>query len=348
MHNITGKNITDSFYQALEYINANGQVFDTWKGKVLEIGPIILEIENPKERCLVIPHRYSNIIGTIAETLWVLGGRNDVKYLAQYLPRASDFSDDGATWRGAYGTRLKNWYGINQIDEVVKLLKKIPYTGRAVMSLFDPRIDYDTQSKDIPCNNWIQFLMRDGKLNMLVSVRANDLIWGFSGINMFEWTVLQELIAGWLGVEVGRYYHFVGSLNIFERHFERMDKMLNNRIEADIYDENDVSHTPVDISEASFEVLLQRFFALEEQFSCADDDGVNSLLKLISDLESRFLQQCAKLMFSYILFQREEYLLFMRVFITASKDDYRAAAFDFFNRKLSDDSKELLNWNKDV
>jgi len=44
-------------------------------------------------------------------------------------------------------------------------------------------------------------MIRDGKLHMNVIVRDNDAVWGFSEINSFEWSVLQEMMAYWTGLK---------------------------------------------------------------------------------------------------------------------------------------------------
>ena len=77
------------------------------------------------------------------------------------------------------------------------------------------------------CNDLIQFLVRDNKLHMHVYVRSNDLIWGLTGINYFEFSVLQELVASWIGVEVGNYIHSAMSLHMYSRHYEAASKMLS-------------------------------------------------------------------------------------------------------------------------
>src|SRR6185437_6210665 len=64
-------------------------------------------IERPLERYLFLPKRHNDVFAQFAETMWVLAGRDDVAWLARYLPRASDYSDDGYTWHGAYGPRLR-------------------------------------------------------------------------------------------------------------------------------------------------------------------------------------------------------------------------------------------------
>lgn len=64
-------------------------------------------LERPLERYLSVPNRQNDIVAQFAESMWVLSGRDDVKWLAKYLPRAPLFSDDGMTWRGAYRSSVE-------------------------------------------------------------------------------------------------------------------------------------------------------------------------------------------------------------------------------------------------
>ncbi len=106
---------------------------------------------------------------------------------------------------GEQGTvpRLRNWKGgVDQVAQVRELLAASPDSRRAVISLFDPEIDFQ-DSKDIPCNNWLHFLVRDGRLHLNVAARSTDIWFGFSAINGFEWSVLLEMMARWLKLDVG-------------------------------------------------------------------------------------------------------------------------------------------------
>src|SRR5690606_36637114 len=103
-------------------------------------------LDRPLERYLFVPGRNNDVFAQVAETMWVLAGRDDIAWLERYLPRAPQFSDDGATWRAAYGPRLRNWNGRDQIDEVRRLLSEDRSSRRAVTSLFDPARDF-IQSK---------------------------------------------------------------------------------------------------------------------------------------------------------------------------------------------------------
>lgn len=236
-------NPTSAFINVLGKLMNYGRVQEVRGSKTLEITSKTVKILNPEQRCIIIPGRNDNIFAKVAETLWMLAGRNDIDWLSYYLPRAKDFSDDGKTWRGAYGPRLRNWNGANykadQLANVIQLLNRDPQTRQAVISIWDPSEDL-LPTKDVPCNNWIQFMIRtepglasDGyssrrMLHMNVVQRSSDWMWGFSGIDLFAWSVLHQMMAYWTDTFVGNLTWFIGSLHIYERHWDRAKTLLQN------------------------------------------------------------------------------------------------------------------------
>jgi thymidylate synthase len=216
------ENFTDAFLNDIYSIIHYGNDVEVRGNKTRELTARLIKIENPRERVICVPVRNNNIFATIAETLWILAGRNDIEFLSKYLPRAKDFSDDGLVWRAGYGKRIRNYHGIDQLKNVIELLRSDPSSRQAVISIFDPTEDFQ-KSKDIPCTNWLHFMIRDGKLNMTVVVRSNDIMWGASGINWFEWSVLQELVAFNTNTQVGEMNYFADSFHLYERHFKRAE-----------------------------------------------------------------------------------------------------------------------------
>jgi len=219
------RNAADAFCGQLSRIMHRGSLVDPRRKVTRELVGESFTIYAPLERFIIVPHRENNPFATVAESIWVLSGRNDIGFLLPYLHRAAEFSDDGTTWRAAYGPRLRDWNGVDQRKAVVDLLAEDPSSRRGVMAIFDPDQDF-VESKDIPCNNWLHWMVRDGSLDLSVAVRSNDIVWGFSGINTFEWSMLQECMAHWLGVAVGRQHWLVSSMHIYEHHWEKAEKIL--------------------------------------------------------------------------------------------------------------------------
>lgn len=232
------RNSTDAFLTALALVKDHGDIVSPRGMETKELLSQKITIIKPWERCIVLPERNDDIVAKVAETLWMLAGRDDIEWLSWYLPRAPKWSDDGQTWRGAYGPRLRKWYSdafTDQIDAVARKLIDDPCTRQAVISIWEPGIDL-LPGKDIPCNNWLHFFIRNERLYMNVAQRSSDVVWGFSGIDAFSWSILHEMMAHWVDAEMGDFTYFISSLHVYEKHYKRLDKILDAYADRTIYD----------------------------------------------------------------------------------------------------------------
>lgn len=234
--------------------------------------PFLFKITEPTAREVTIPERKWLKALPYAESLWIASGRNDLGYITHYLTRMADFSDDGVYMRGGYGPRYRDYDGssqdyhietinvrqkgaVDQLRYVIECFKKDIETRRAVISFGDPmKDDFDEngnlkESRDIPCTRELHFIKQPGtnKLNLIVKMRSNDLIWGASAVNIFNYTFMQEYVSAILGLEIGNYYHLADNLHYYERH----DKMVHQLAEI-----HDVEDKPL--------VLKKTFGSLEE------------------------------------------------------------------------------------
>lgn len=235
-HNIIASDSTEALPKMLALLD-RGKEVGSRNGKVVEQMHVGVTLTNPTPtKELRVPGRKPNLAAQIAETMWVLAGRNDIEFLSHYLPRAADFSDDGVTWRGGYGPRIRNWRGysgnndvspgVDQWKYVIDTLQADPTSRRAIINLWDPAID-TTPGKDLPCNDWLSFSIRGNSLDLHVAVRSNDVMWGWSGINHFEWATLLEITAGLLGVDPGALHFSITSLHMYEPHFLKASAIMN-------------------------------------------------------------------------------------------------------------------------
>ena len=127
----------------------------------------------------------------------------------RYNEQLALYADHGRLM-GAYGPRLRRWHGMtDQLGQVRALLAEDPDTRRAVVQLFDPGADFRGY-KDVPCTLGYRFFLRDGLLHMHTTMRSQDLWLGFC-YDIFTATVIQELLAGWLGAGLGPHHHHVDS-----------------------------------------------------------------------------------------------------------------------------------------
>ncbi|TCL03127.1 thymidylate synthase [Sodalis ligni] len=327
------RNITSALLTILNKILKDGSSVGSRDQEQTEVLSTLTKINNPYERFLVIPGRNNNVFAQIAETMWVLAGRNDLGFLENYLPRAVDFSDDGKTWRAAYGPRLRNWNGeIDQITSVIKRFKEDPLTKRAVISIFDPGSDYQ-DTKDVPCNNWIHFIQRNSTLDVHVTIRANDAIWGFSGINFFEWSVLHEIIAKSLGWRVGTMSWYVGTFHIYNRHYKTAERLIQIKNPISIY-ECGISHTPIETTINELDKTLELVFEAE---SYSRKGFFNKTKEVELKINDPFFKKSSIMLKIYNAIQLgiEREIIFGYL-TELGYTDFRISALEYLSRKWKD------------
>ena len=88
----TYRNVSVATFAGLEKLFSKGKVLDVRGHEIREIRNNVLVLSRPLERCLFVPNRRNNVFISIAETMWVLAGRNDIGWLKAYLPSAGDYS----------------------------------------------------------------------------------------------------------------------------------------------------------------------------------------------------------------------------------------------------------------
>jgi thymidylate synthase len=209
-------------------------------GDVLVIDePVTITYERPRERVLFNAARDANPMFHLFEALWMLAGRNDLASVGYYCSRMKDYSDDGRTLNGAYGYRWRKGEGMrddpdprtneytDQLDVIVNHLRADPASRRAVLAMWNVEDDLLKvgQSKDVCCNLNAMFSLRevahpdlgpvDHVLDMTVTNRSNDLVWGLLGANYVHFSILQEYLAARLGASVGKYHHFTNNMHAY-------------------------------------------------------------------------------------------------------------------------------------
>lgn len=185
------------------------------RGETTELTGVLLKIRNPRAR-LSRTEMKGKLFSCLGELLWYLAKTDDLRFITYYLPRYDEESEDGQTVYGAYGPRLFDMqHRHDQVANVVSLLRKNQNSRRAVIQLF-AAADIARTRKHAPCTCTLQFMIRHRRLHMFTNMRSNDAYWGLPH-DVFTFTMLQEIIARTLGVELGTYKHAVGSLHLYDK-----------------------------------------------------------------------------------------------------------------------------------
>ena len=222
--------LDDLMRASIQAIIKDGEpVRESSRGSNRELRGVLLRLTNPRAR-LSHTETKGKVFSPIGELAWYLAGSNDAGFIIYYISKYKNESEADGTIHGAYGPRLfsKDWG--DQFRNVVNLLREKPSTKKAVIQLFDSD-DLCGTYKDVPCTCTLQFLIRSGRLYLITSMRSNDAYLGLPH-DVFSFTIMQEIVARLLGVEMGDYTHFAGSLHLYDEYADNAACLLNEGWQA--------------------------------------------------------------------------------------------------------------------
>ena len=207
MKTVHARNVNEAYAIGMNMLSSSGIREETRYGGALVMSdPVTTTYVKPNERVLFNSKRDCNPFFHLMEALWMMQGRNDVAWIEEFSSTIGQFSDNGINFNAAYGHRWRQHFDLDQIPLIIKELTDNPNSRRAVMGMWDPRVDLNEEGKDFPCNLAISFRVQKGNLDMTVFNRSNDIIWGAYGANAVHMSVLQEYIATCMGLGVGKYH----------------------------------------------------------------------------------------------------------------------------------------------
>lgn len=215
MIHISCNSVEEGYYHTLQFLDSHGSIESSRNGPVISCQcPATITFYSPRNRVMLDVQRDANPFFHVMESIWMLAGRRDARYVSKFVKRMESFSDDGVNLHGAYGYRWRHHFQVDQIRAVCDILEKDPTSRRAVIAMWDPFTDLE-QSKDLPCNTHIYFRVYANRLNMTVCNRSNDAYWGLFGANAVHLSILQEVVASALNLNVGTWTHMSNNLHVY-------------------------------------------------------------------------------------------------------------------------------------
>ena len=178
-------------------------------------------LENPMDNLIEDQDRDWKWNYAEAEWQWYLSGDRNIKKLGELYGKVPEIwkrmADVNGNVNSNYGWQ---WQRNKQLNEAIYLLKRNPRTRQACISIFDGK-EYDKYTHDTPCTYAVQFTIIGQKLNMCVTMRSNDLWYGFCN-DQYCVSKLQELVAIETGLLIGNYYHFAHNLHLYDNIIEKL------------------------------------------------------------------------------------------------------------------------------
>lgn len=209
----------NGYVDLVKHVLENGKEVAPRGMKTREIEDAVIRIDNVFNTLpLEVGRGTVPGIGAV-EACQLLAGVTVPDLVISVGPQFANYAEDNGLFHGAYGPRTAGQY-----DILIERLQQDPDTRQAVVTIWNPQLDLQAQKRDYPCTILHQFRIRDNKLNMSVYMRSND-VWLGAAYDFFQFTRVQIAMASVLGIEPGKYTHHVGSLHIYEQHYESADKL---------------------------------------------------------------------------------------------------------------------------
>lgn len=215
--------ITDLYRSGLQLLKDAPEI-DSRVGKTKELFNVCFILDDIRSRKILDPMRRQSEEYIKKELAWYFSKTNRVAFILQASRFWEKVTDDGIHVNSNYGEKAFKPDPVrSQYDRVLVELSEHPNSRRAVIVYMTPYVLRKIAStNDFICNIYSQFCIRDGKLDQVLYTRSCDFIFGWCNDVPF-FTVLQEMLATDLGVGLGAFTQVIGSLHIYERHFNLLN-----------------------------------------------------------------------------------------------------------------------------
>lgn len=235
----SGETANDVWKQAAEKLLFGDEIIiESRAGRTSELLHAIFFIADPRQRWITYRNPSISIAFALAEVVWILNGSNEAQVINFWNPILNRYAGNEEIYHGAYGYRIRERFGIDQLERAYNVLKSNPKSRQAVIMIWNPNddlpnMDGEPNNSDIPCNICSMLKVRESKLEWTQIIRSNDI---FRGVpyNFVQFTMLQEILAGWLELDVGAYTQLSDSLHLY--HTDKEVLSISERANIKNYD----------------------------------------------------------------------------------------------------------------
>lgn len=199
--------------------------------KELELESLAFNPNFPIPNFEARPFNWKYFLGEMA---WYLKQDRKINYINNFSSFWKTIVDEEGNINSNYGNLL---FG-EQLQWAYDSLTKDKNTRQAISFVSRPSVQYEG-NKDFVCTIYLNFWIRDNKLNMKVQMRSNDIFYGLSYDAPF-FAFVQQTMYLWLldkykELQLGTYYHFADNIHYYERHFGVAESIKQENVKDPVF-----------------------------------------------------------------------------------------------------------------
>jgi len=172
------------------------------------------------------------------ELLWYLKGETHIRNLRKHTKIWDAWTSKEKNWEigKMYGYQWVKWEKfselsngqiakthINQIEDVINLIKNNPNSRRMVVSAWNPSVLDEIALPS--CHAFFIFNVCNGKLNCHLTQRSGDIALGIP-FNLACYALLTNMIAQETNLKLGEFSHYINDAHIYVDHIEGLKEQL--------------------------------------------------------------------------------------------------------------------------
>jgi len=205
------------------------------------------------------------------EMVWYMNKDTDIDYINKFSGFWKGITNPGTNEINSnYGALL---FG-TQLEWARESLKKDKNTRQAISFLNQPKYQFEG-NKDFVCTMYLNFSIREDKLDMKVQMRSNDIFYGLTFDAPF-FAVVHQHMRLWLletypELELGTYHHYADNIHFYERHYDLSDKITSEDLNGNQYS-MELNKPLFNIEEGNM-IITQHGKEMMERINMGSDEG---------------------------------------------------------------------------
>ncbi len=178
----------------------------------------------------------------IHELLWYLKGETHIRNLRKHTKIWDAWTNEEKNWEigKMYGYQWVKWEKftedpnsgkinktyINQIKDVIDLIKHNPESRRMIVTAWNPAVLDEIALPS--CHAFFIFNVVNSKLNCHLTQRSGDIALGIP-FNLACYATLTQMIAQETDLELGEFSHYINDAHIYENHIEGLKEQVKRK-----------------------------------------------------------------------------------------------------------------------
>ncbi len=220
---------TEVYYNVLKHVKDEGQWQDNARTGTKVLATFGYSFRWDMNFMPLSSGRKMHLTTMAAEVAWMLSGSTSIQWLKKYTKIWNAFADDKDEIPTAYGHRWRHSFGVDQIQNIIDKLTEDPSSRQQVLMSWDARCDNVVPAANIPCPFTAVIAIINGKLNIHLTLRSNDVFYGLP-YDVGMYTFLGQAFASELGVEVGELFYSIAHAHIYENQMDAVEEMLTDKV----------------------------------------------------------------------------------------------------------------------